>query len=146
MSEGGRYVTAVGFVFGHFKDDLAHTADNSAAGGWIARGEGFFRNHGTYDSLWTALLWPATKGFNVPVSELSRRFGDAVRSRRLKAGLSQEALAERAGLHPTYVSMVERGVRNATLEVAGRLADALKVSLVEIIAETTGSPGRGRRR
>jgi transcriptional regulator with XRE-family HTH domain len=86
------------------------------------------------------------KGFNVSASELSRRFGDAVRRERVKAGLSQEALAERAGLHPTYISMVERGVRNATLEVAGRLARGLEMSLLELIAETVGPAGRGRRR
>ena len=59
---------------------------------------------------------------------LSKRFGLAVRTRRMAADLSQEKLAERACLHPTYVSMVERGVRNPTLNVAARIARALKVS------------------
>ncbi len=81
----------------------------------------------------------------MPASELSRRFGDAVRKQRLKSGLTQEALAERAGLHPTYVSMVERGVRNATLEVAAKLAQGLGLSLLELISETTGAAKRGRR-
>jgi transcriptional regulator with XRE-family HTH domain len=61
----------------------------------------------------------------VPVSRVSQAFGVAVRSARLRKGFSQEQLAERAGLHPTYVGMIERGVRNATLDVAAKLADAL---------------------
>ena len=73
---------------------------------------------------------------------LSKRFGLAVRARRMAAGLSQEALAERARLHPTYVSMVERGVRNPTLDVAARIAKALKVSLSRLIEEVE-RPGRG---
>lgn len=68
-------------------------------------------------------------------SEISRRFGKAVRERRQKAGLSQESLAELAGLHPTYVSMVERGVRNVTLHVAEKLANALDTAPIEMIAE-----------
>ena len=44
----------------------------------------------------------------------------------MAAGLSQEKLAETAGLHPTYVSMVERGIRNPTLDVAARIAKALE--------------------
>jgi transcriptional regulator with XRE-family HTH domain len=71
----------------------------------------------------------------VPVANLSKRFGIAVRNRRMASGLSQEKLAERAGLHPTYVSMVERGVRNPTLDVSARIARALKVSLPKLIEE-----------
>jgi transcriptional regulator with XRE-family HTH domain len=69
------------------------------------------------------------------VSALSKRFGLAVRNRRTKAGISQEKLAESASLHPTYVGMVERGVRNPTLDVAARLAKALKVDLTKLITE-----------
>jgi len=53
----------------------------------------------------------------------------------MAVGMSQEKLAERAGLHPTYVSMIERGVRNATLDVAARIAKALKVELPKLIEE-----------
>lgn len=59
----------------------------------------------------------------------------AIRSRRMAAGLSQEALAEKAGVHPTYLSMVERGIRNPTLDVASRLAKALKIPLPQLIEE-----------
>ena len=61
--------------------------------------------------------------------DLSKRFGARVRELRHDQGLSQEALAERAGLDRTYVSGVERGVRNPTLSTIERLALALGISL-----------------
>ena len=66
---------------------------------------------------------------------LSKSFGSILRKRRIQRGLSQETLAERARLHPTYVSMVERGIRNPTLDVAARLANALNVHLSVLIDE-----------
>lgn len=71
----------------------------------------------------------------VPVFNISKLFGSAVRTRRTAAGISQEKLAERSGLHPTYISMVERGVRKPTLDVAFRIAKALRVSLPALINE-----------
>jgi transcriptional regulator with XRE-family HTH domain len=71
----------------------------------------------------------------MPASSISKLFGSAVRVRRTAAGISQEKLAERSGLHPTYISMVERGVRNPTLDAASRIAKALKVSLPQLIEE-----------
>jgi transcriptional regulator with XRE-family HTH domain len=66
---------------------------------------------------------------------ISKRFGRVVRERRLAAGLSQEKLAEKAALHPTYISMVERGARNPTLDVAARIADALQTTLARLIED-----------
>ena len=51
--------------------------------------------------------------------------GPVVRERRRALGLSQERLAERAGLDRTYVSGIETGRRDPTLRVVLRLADAL---------------------
>jgi transcriptional regulator with XRE-family HTH domain len=53
-------------------------------------------------------------------------FGSRVRAHRLAAGLTQEGLGERAGLHFTYIGSVERGERNVTLDTILRLADALE--------------------
>lgn len=62
-------------------------------------------------------------------SALQRRFGRVVRAHREQAGISQEALAFKAGLHRTYVSMLERGVRNPTLMVIDRLSRGLPLLL-----------------
>jgi transcriptional regulator with XRE-family HTH domain len=51
----------------------------------------------------------------------------------LAVGVSQEALAELAGLHRTYVSSVERGLRNISLENIERLARALGVEMAELM-------------
>ena len=63
-------------------------------------------------------------------------FGAAVREVRVARRITQERLAERAGIHRTYVGDVERGLRNVGLVNVGRLADALDVSLVELMAAT----------
>ena len=55
------------------------------------------------------------------------KFGRRVRELRTKAGLSQEALAELAGLHRTYIGGIERGERNVGLLNLVRLARALRV-------------------
>lgn len=56
---------------------------------------------------------------------LVRHFGAAVRRHRELMRLSQEELADRAGLDRTYVSGIERGRRNPTLLIVQRLSDAL---------------------
>ena len=61
-------------------------------------------------------------------------FGARVRARRTKLGLTQEQLAERSGLHFTYVSSVERGERNVTLRTIVRLADALDTTAAELLS------------
>ena len=61
-------------------------------------------------------------------------FGLALRQVRKNHRLSQEMLGYRAGLHRTYVGDVERGRRNITLASARRLANALGISLSELVA------------
>ena len=61
------------------------------------------------------------------------QFGDGVRARRNELGLSQEELAFRARLHPTYVSGIERGRRNVSLVNIGRLAAALSLRPSELM-------------
>jgi ribosome-binding protein aMBF1 (putative translation factor) len=68
--------------------------------------------------------------------QLARRlqgFGAGVRQERLRLGLSQEELAGRAGLHRTYIGSVERGERNVAIGNAYALADALGVSLFDLL-------------
>ena len=55
-------------------------------------------------------------------------FGARVRNRRERLGLSQEALAERAGLHWTFISGIERGVRNPSLTTVLRVSAALQTT------------------
>jgi two-component system response regulator len=62
-------------------------------------------------------------------TDVKKQFGAAVRLRRDSLGISQEELAGRAGLHRTYISDVERGARNVSLESIHRLAAALEVPL-----------------
>jgi transcriptional regulator with XRE-family HTH domain len=66
-------------------------------------------------------------------------FGRRVRELRLQAGLSQEALADRAGLHRTYVGSVERGQRNVSLDNIHALADALGVRPRDLFADAGGA-------
>jgi transcriptional regulator with XRE-family HTH domain len=66
-------------------------------------------------------------------SRLLVRFGGRVRELRQAAGLSQEAFAERCDLDRTYISGIERGKRNVSLENLKVLADALNVSLSELL-------------
>ncbi len=68
-------------------------------------------------------------------SRFSTAFARAVRRARLAAKLTQEKLAEAAGVHPVYVSMVERGESIPTVEVAHRIATALGKTLSTLVAD-----------
>jgi transcriptional regulator with XRE-family HTH domain len=59
--------------------------------------------------------------------------GRAIRSRRRQIGLSQEALSERAGLHPNYVGLIERGQRNPSATTLFAIAKALGQSLAGLV-------------
>ena len=68
-------------------------------------------------------------------STLCKAFGAAVRTRREELDLSQEELGIRAGeMDRTYVSGIERGVRNPTLKIIGRLAKALHTKPSKLLA------------
>jgi transcriptional regulator with XRE-family HTH domain len=68
--------------------------------------------------------------------EVLKRFGAAVRRRRVALNLTQEEFSHRAGLHRTYISNVERGERNLTLLTALRISTGLGTSLLELIGES----------
>lgn len=65
--------------------------------------------------------------------DLRRIVGRNVKYWRQKRGMSQEALAFDSDLHRTYVSAVERGIRNPTIETLGKLAKALAVRPVLLL-------------
>ena len=60
-------------------------------------------------------------------------FGQNVRNLRVERGLSQEQLADRAGLHRTYVGMIERAEKNITLCNIEKLAKALNVKVSTLV-------------
>ncbi len=74
-----------------------------------------------------------------PLPELVR-FGAALKRARLDRGLSQERLAERAGLHRTYVGSVERGERNLSLINVHALAAGLGMAAADLLARAEGAP------
>jgi transcriptional regulator with XRE-family HTH domain len=61
--------------------------------------------------------------------------GRTIRALRLKAGLTQEQLAEAADLHWTYISGIERGVRNVSIVNLFNIAVALKVRVRDLVRE-----------
>lgn len=67
--------------------------------------------------------------------ELAKRFGELVRRLRQERGFSQEEFSFRVGLHQTYVSSIERGERNVTIQTAQRIARALDTSLAGMFEE-----------
>ena len=62
------------------------------------------------------------------IDRFIQSLGEALRSRRIKAGYSQEGFADEVGLHRTYIGAVERGERNITVKNLVKIADALDIS------------------
>jgi two-component system response regulator len=75
------------------------------------------------------------------VVDLKTLLGAVIRTERSALGISQEELANRAGLHRTYVSDLERGARNPSLESVEKLAQALDLSVSTLFQRT--NPGNG---
>lgn len=65
-------------------------------------------------------------------TNINIKFGKKVREERLKLGLSQEGLAEKAGVHRTYIGMIERAEKNITLENIEKIAKALGMRIEEL--------------
>ncbi len=74
-----------------------------------------------------------TKANSNSKSRLSGALADVIRKQRVQLGLNQAQLAERSGLHRSYVSEVERGTQNITIDTLTRLADALETSVLSLI-------------
>lgn len=60
------------------------------------------------------------------------KFGNKVRKERVKRGFSQEKLASKAGVHRTYIGMIERAEKNITLENIERIAKALGIEIASL--------------
>ena len=67
--------------------------------------------------------------------QILRASGARVAQFRKRLGLSQEGLGFEAGLDRTYISGIERGIRNPTLTSMYQIADALKVSLSVLLVD-----------
>ena len=70
-----------------------------------------------------------------PVSDVQARFGHRLRAVRTRKKVSQERLADLAGLHRTYVSSVERGEKNISLLNIEKLARALGVTMAALMPD-----------
>jgi transcriptional regulator with XRE-family HTH domain len=80
------------------------------------------------------------------LSPRHRALGDAIRELRLDRGLTQDALAERAGMSENYVGDTERGQRNISVRALWQLADGLGVAASELLRTAEHRKTRGRSR
>ena len=71
-----------------------------------------------------------------------RRFAESLREARENAGISQEQLAERAGLHRTYISQLERRLKTPSLDVIVALARGLRITPLEFASRFLSDGGK----
>jgi transcriptional regulator with XRE-family HTH domain len=71
-----------------------------------------------------------------------RRFAETLREARENAGISQEELAERAGLHRTYISQLERRLKSPSLDVIVSLSKGLRITPLELTARIFSEGGK----
>lgn len=69
------------------------------------------------------------------VTDPRKVLGRAIRDRRLRLGMTQEQLAEKANLHWTYISGIERGIRNVSIMNLALIAAALDVRVRDLVRE-----------
>jgi transcriptional regulator with XRE-family HTH domain len=72
--------------------------------------------------------------------QFSDRFSEIVKELRERRTLSRAALAKKAGLHQTYIGLLERGDRSPNLYTAKAIADALNVPLAKMIIQAEKRP------
>jgi transcriptional regulator with XRE-family HTH domain len=72
---------------------------------------------------------------------IPKAFGEVLRECRKKLGISQENLALKSDLDRTYISLLERGLRQPTLETLFRLATVLEIAPTTMIARTSSKIG-----
>ena len=76
--------------------------------------------------------------------EPRKRFARNLRKHRVESALSQEALASRARLHRTEISLLERGDRDPRLSTVVRLARALEIAPATLLEGLDGTAAAGR--
>lgn len=69
------------------------------------------------------------------MSKIADIIGERLRHRRLELKYSQEAVAEKANLHPTYIGQLERGEKNATIESIEKICLALNYPMEELFSK-----------
>jgi transcriptional regulator with XRE-family HTH domain len=76
--------------------------------------------------------------------EMSDAFALVLQRHRTAKQLSRQALAQRAGLHQTYIGIVERGLSNPSLDAVAAIAEALEIPLAQLIHEAEEERGCSR--
>ena len=69
------------------------------------------------------------------MEQIERHFANAVKYHRKRLGISQEAFAQKAGIHRTYASSVERGRVQVSIAIASQIADALEIPLSKLFRD-----------
>ena len=67
------------------------------------------------------------------MDDVRQRLAQNLRKLRLERGLSQEACADQAGVHRTYLSDIERAARNPTITVVARIAQSLSIKIGDLL-------------
>jgi len=75
------------------------------------------------------------------MSDIAKIIGQRVRNYRNQSNLSQEKLAEAAGLHPTYIGQIERGEKNVTIESIAKISEALNLPLSKLFEKLDSRVG-----
>ncbi len=78
-------------------------------------------------------------------TDFTRQFSKLLREARIARGMSQEQLANRAGIHRTHISLIERNHRSVRLETLERLALALNIEPADLIPHASRGKGRPAR-
>ena len=76
--------------------------------------------------------------------EFSDVFASVLSRHREAKHLSRQALSQKAGLHQTYIGMIERGLSNPSLDTVNAIAEALEIPLSKLIAETETERDRAK--
>ena len=63
------------------------------------------------------------------IGQIRKKLGTNIRAAREKAGLTQETLAEKADLHPVYISQVENGYKAVSVEALWKISKALRIPM-----------------